>query len=143
MSSREQKLREALEWALQYIDAIPADVVLPAMPGFDRDYVDGLVQESKEATGDLPVHNSTEFDGFVVEFWDNKTRRIETESFPTRESVLARGFCSEGEEFPDAETFAEDLYEIFGHRVGTVKDNQGRLLLNRREEMLDAARDVF
>lgn len=43
MSVREKMLLEALEWALEYIDAIPSDVELPAMPGFDRDYVDELV----------------------------------------------------------------------------------------------------
>lgn len=37
------RLREALRWTLEYIDAIPADTPLPAMPGFDRDYVNGLL----------------------------------------------------------------------------------------------------
>jgi hypothetical protein len=35
-------LKEALGWALDYIDAIPQDTEFPAMPGFDRDYVDNL-----------------------------------------------------------------------------------------------------
>ena len=35
-------LNEALSWALDYIDAIPKDIVLPTMPGFERDYVDAL-----------------------------------------------------------------------------------------------------
>lgn len=31
--------RAALEW----IDAVPADTVLPAMPGFDRDWAEGVL----------------------------------------------------------------------------------------------------
>jgi hypothetical protein len=49
MSKLEQVL-QALTWTLEYIDALPSDVVaeLPAMPGFDRDYVDELIYEVKE-----------------------------------------------------------------------------------------------
>lgn len=36
-------LHEALRWALEWIDAVPQDVTLPAMPGFDRDYVNELL----------------------------------------------------------------------------------------------------
>ncbi|GEM_PF-1878155 len=39
----EQKLRDALRWALEWIDAVPVDATLPAMPGFDRDYVNDLL----------------------------------------------------------------------------------------------------
>jgi hypothetical protein len=35
-------LTRALGWALEYIDAIPKDISLPTMPGFDRDYVNQL-----------------------------------------------------------------------------------------------------
>lgn len=52
---REQMLLEALELALEYIDAIPKDIVLPAMPGFDRDYVDELVQAAKDSQGGSPI----------------------------------------------------------------------------------------
>lgn len=37
--SKCDELLEALEAALEWIDAVPADTVLPAMPGFDRDWV--------------------------------------------------------------------------------------------------------
>jgi len=47
MDENTANLLEALQWALEYIDAIPADVQLPAMPGFDRDYVDTLVYNMK------------------------------------------------------------------------------------------------
>ncbi len=38
-------LSEALRWALDYIDAIPSETAasFPTMPGFDRDYVEGLL----------------------------------------------------------------------------------------------------
>lgn len=35
---------EALKWTLEFIDAIPKDIQLPIMPGFDRDYVNSLIQ---------------------------------------------------------------------------------------------------
>ena len=40
------KLKEALGWTLEYIDAIPLDIVakFPAMPGFDREYVEKLLE---------------------------------------------------------------------------------------------------
>ncbi|QIG71170.1 hypothetical protein EVB32_063 [Rhizobium phage RHph_TM39] len=43
MKTREEDLEQALKWTLQYIDAIPKDIDLPTMPGFDRDYVDSLL----------------------------------------------------------------------------------------------------
>ena len=33
-------LRKALAAALEWIDAVPKTIVLPSMPGFDRDWVD-------------------------------------------------------------------------------------------------------
>ncbi|WP_414454363.1 hypothetical protein [Enterobacter roggenkampii] len=39
-------LLDALQAAMDYIDAIPKDVVLPAMPGFDRDWVDGVISKA-------------------------------------------------------------------------------------------------
>ncbi|WP_373203398.1 hypothetical protein [Citrobacter amalonaticus] len=41
-----ESLIEALQAAMDYIDAIPKDVVLPAMPGFDRDWVDGVISKA-------------------------------------------------------------------------------------------------
>lgn len=43
-TSREAELVDALRAALDWIDAVPQDVALPTMPGFDRDWVDGLIQ---------------------------------------------------------------------------------------------------
>lgn len=37
------ELLDALRMALDWIDAVPNDVQLPTMPGFDRDYVDSLI----------------------------------------------------------------------------------------------------
>lgn len=45
MLDHSSKLKEALKWALEWIDAVPDDVQLPAMPGFDRDYVNDLIDK--------------------------------------------------------------------------------------------------
>jgi hypothetical protein len=37
------ELLEALRWTLEWIDAVPSDTVLPAMPGFDRDEVNRIL----------------------------------------------------------------------------------------------------
>lgn len=37
------ELLEALQMALEWIDAVPSDTLLPAMPGFDRDEVNGII----------------------------------------------------------------------------------------------------
>lgn len=234
-----KQLREALEMALEWIDAVPSDVVasLSAMPGFDRDYVDGLIAEAKtedapeidtenrsmvvpddfngycveywnsktgakayllfasaislgsygftefpsvstlvetiEASGGIvgsicdidrkdlydnrlkmaeaqakadellltnfPV--PVDFNGYHVTFWDHETRDIEEHHFPNGIDILKRGFTEDG--FPDAETFAEDLYEIFGDRVGTIKDNDGKVLLDRHTEMMKWAKEIY
>jgi len=41
-------LLDALTDALQWIDAVPADLQLPTMPGFDRDYVNEILCKYKE-----------------------------------------------------------------------------------------------
>jgi hypothetical protein len=43
MTKTEAQLRFYLSAALEYIDAIPKDIELPAMPGFDRDEADQLL----------------------------------------------------------------------------------------------------
>jgi hypothetical protein len=47
----EDELREALEAALEYIDAIPSEVasMFPAMPGFNRDWADALCMAGRIA----------------------------------------------------------------------------------------------
>lgn len=42
------QLCDALENALAWIDAVPSDTQLPAMPGFDRDDVDQLISDIKK-----------------------------------------------------------------------------------------------
>lgn len=44
-----QELKNALQAALDWIDAVPKDIQLPAMPGFDREYVEELLQEKTTA----------------------------------------------------------------------------------------------
>lgn len=43
------QLLAALSDALEWIDAIPSDMPLPAMPGFDRDAVNELIAAAKGA----------------------------------------------------------------------------------------------
>ena len=43
------ELLEALQMALEWIDAVPSDTLLPAMPGFDRDEVNSIIAK---ATGE-------------------------------------------------------------------------------------------
>lgn len=43
-------LVKALKAALEWIDAVPSDTPLPAMPGFDRDDVNALLQNLKAAS---------------------------------------------------------------------------------------------
>jgi len=49
ISRREQELLKGLEAALEWIDAVPKSVVLPTMPGFDRDWVNDVVEEARRA----------------------------------------------------------------------------------------------
>lgn len=42
-----QDLLTALKMALDWIDAVPKDTPLPAMPGFDRDFVDGVIARAE------------------------------------------------------------------------------------------------
>lgn len=40
------ELFEALQAALEWIDAVPQGVQLPTMPGFERDWVDGIINKA-------------------------------------------------------------------------------------------------
>ncbi|MBL3522828.1 hypothetical protein IM876_09145 [Serratia plymuthica] len=40
------ELFEALQAALEWIDAVPQGVQLPTMPGFERDWVDGVINKA-------------------------------------------------------------------------------------------------
>lgn len=40
-------LLKSLKAALEWIDAVPQSVVLPTMPGFDRDSVDGIIDKAE------------------------------------------------------------------------------------------------
>ncbi len=70
---RISELREQLIYALEYIDAIPNDVVLPAMPGFDRDWVNESLDRSKALLRDHPVAAITnDVRDFLAEFNENQ-----------------------------------------------------------------------
>jgi hypothetical protein len=40
---RATELEEVARAMREWIDAVPKDIVLPAMPGFDRDWADGII----------------------------------------------------------------------------------------------------
>ncbi|HEJ7052556.1 TPA: hypothetical protein SMF43_001501 [Serratia marcescens] len=40
------QLLEALQAAMEWIDAVPQDIQLPTMPGFNRDWVDGIIAKA-------------------------------------------------------------------------------------------------
>jgi len=44
-----EELRAALDAALEWIDAVPPDTPLPAMPGLDRDAIDELIDKAKRS----------------------------------------------------------------------------------------------
>lgn len=48
-------LTSALDAALEWIDAVPSEMPLPTMPGFDRDDVNNLLKEAK-AIGRTPAN---------------------------------------------------------------------------------------
>lgn len=56
MITNTEQFKEELLWALkaclEWIDAIPEEVELPAMPGFDRDWVESVIDncERKDNT---------------------------------------------------------------------------------------------
>ena len=40
-------MSNVIQLNLEWIDAVPRETVLPAMPGFDRDWVDEIVAKAK------------------------------------------------------------------------------------------------
>lgn len=77
------------------------------------------------------------FNGYIVTWWSHETRLVETTEYPTVASVMAMGWGQKNEPFPDVESFAEDLYNVYGDCVGLVKDNAGNVLLDNQVEMND------
>lgn len=77
------------------------------------------------------------FNGYHVTWWSHETRNVQTNDYPTVISVMSMGWAQNNEPFPDAKTFAEDLYNVFGDCVGMVKDNAGNVLLDNMMEMND------
>lgn len=69
------RLREALRRALEYIDAIPSDTPLPTMPGFDRDYVNGLLASPPVITNPAELEPVAWPEAQLIEFIERNTRR--------------------------------------------------------------------
>lgn len=64
MKTQPQALRHALDW----IDSIPSELPLPAMPGFDRDWVESMIAGDL-AEGDLKLDYPQAMD-MVMEWID-------------------------------------------------------------------------
>lgn len=47
LESENTELRKALGFALEWIDAVPHDTILPTMPGFDRDWVESVYKKEQ------------------------------------------------------------------------------------------------
>ena len=82
-----------------------------------------------------PLYDKLSFNGFHVTYWNHETRCVEEQHFPTYDSVMDRGWRKSGEPFPSAETFAEDLFNVYGDHVGKIVDNAGNVLLDDMAEM--------
>lgn len=70
---RISELREQLIYALNYIDALPSDIVLPAMPGLDRDWMNESLEHSKALLcNHLIVVITDDVRDFLAEFNENQ-----------------------------------------------------------------------
>lgn len=85
-----------------------------------------------------PVYDKLAFNGFHVTFWNHESRIIQEQHFPTAAKVHARGF----EEIPSAESFAEDLFDVYGDCVGKIVDNSGTVLYDNMQEMRDLEEEM-
>lgn len=64
------------------------------------------------------------FNGYVVSFWNHETRDIETAFYD--EAAIMKAFHTR--QVPKVSDVVEDLFEIYGDRVRTVRDFDGALL---------------
>lgn len=69
ITSDKKELIDQITEGLMWIDAIPADQQFPAMPGFDRDWVEGLVDDSESAAKD-----ELELAAYAIDEWINAAR---------------------------------------------------------------------
>jgi hypothetical protein len=66
-----EDLRKALQWALEWIDAVPKDTVLPAMPGFDRDWVNRLLEAAAPVSQPAAINNKNKSTMTHEQYLDN------------------------------------------------------------------------
>lgn len=76
---------------LASIDAIPGDVVLPVMPGFDRDFVDEL--RGSDAQDDSALRSLNEAIGWVGEWVGALPQGVQEKYAPELLVAATRG-CS-------------------------------------------------
>ena len=56
--------REVVEAMREWIDAVPNDTVLPAMPGFDRDWADDIINQSRSKLESLQEQPQIEYEKY-------------------------------------------------------------------------------
>ena len=57
-------LREVAKAMREWIDAVPNDTVLPAMPGFDRDWADDIINQSRSKIESLQEQPQTAYEKY-------------------------------------------------------------------------------
>jgi len=88
--------------------------------------------EDSKILPEVAMLNKLSFNGFHGKVWDHELRFVEDFSFPTPESIEARGFT---DGFPNVYDFVDSLYDGYGDCVGIVKDNAGNVLYDNMSEM--------
>ncbi len=103
MTSTEIDLKHALRLALDYIDAIPKEAAdkFPGMPGFDRDWVNGLI--IADAVDLSPTINELEL--WRSERWIEgvKDYRARTGSFLKDTKEVFEKICNHGGRYGEFE----------------------------------------
>jgi len=96
--------------------------------------------EDDKILPNVAMMNKLSFNGFHGQVWDHEQRFVEEFSYPTIESIEARGFT---DGFPNVYDFVDGLYDIYGDCVGIVKDNEGNILYDNMDEMNRYLKDTW
>lgn len=96
------QLLEVIRAYREYIDALPKDLVLPAMPGFDRDWADAVEAKAQPAKP-VSQYGSPELQSLIlsklaqpakpVELSDEQIDAVQTEWIHSGMSKGSRGFA--------------------------------------------------
>ena len=130
-----QLLREALIAALEWIDAVPKDLPLPAMPGFDRDDVDALLALSHPTAAEqpqAPEQGVVAWQFFDKGQWHNGDDRIKDH----RQNTEAAGY-------PVRNLFATPPAPKLGPNLAHRHPKRSAEWMQEIAELEDAAGGVF